>query len=197
MHVKEDHGHLVLTDSMYLIALTCAGGAAICAWQAIAKGEHSLWAGAVMFLLAGFITWRADRFDFDPHSKRVNWTRWIRWKKETGSLPFGAILDIRLEMTSRNRSGLWRIVFDMSTGPMPLLSSFSGSRSDWEVVAQKIRAVLGKADPVNTLERDLRGLIKTGRRIDAILMHGTVTQAPYADSKRAIEELEARMTRGA
>jgi hypothetical protein len=146
-----------------------------------------------MFLFAAFITWRADRFEFDPHLKRMNWTRWIRWKKETGSLPFGAILDVRLEMTSRNRSGLWRIVFDTSIGQMPLLSSFSGSRGDWEVVAQKIRAVLGKADPVNTLERDLRGLIKAGRRIEAILMHGTLTGSGYAESKRAIEELEARM----
>jgi hypothetical protein len=197
MRIQQEHGQLVLTDSMYLIALTCAAGGAICAWQAIARDEYSLWAGAVMFLCAAFITWRADRFEFDPHSKRVNWTRWIRWKKETGSLPFGAILDIRLEMTARNRSGLWRIVFDTSTGQMPLLSSFSGSRSDWEVVARKIRAVLGKPDPIDTLERDLRGLIKTGRRIEAILMHGTVTQASYADSKRAIEELENRMARGA
>jgi hypothetical protein len=197
MQIKEDRGHLILTDSMYLIAAACAGGGAICAWQAIAKNEYSLWAGAIMFLLAAFITWRADRFEFDPHAKRVNWTRWIRWKKETGSLPFGAILDIRLEMTSRNRSGLWRIVFDTSTGQMPLLSSFSGSRRDWEAVAQKIRAVLGRADPADALERDLKGLIKTGRRIEAILMHGTVTQAPYAESKRAIDDLEAGMAREA
>jgi hypothetical protein len=195
MQIKEDHGHLILIDSMYLMAAACAGGGAICAWQAIAQDEYSLWAGTVMFLFAAFITWRADRFEFDPHSKRVNWTRWIRWKKETGSLPFGAILDIRLEMTSRNRSGLWRIVFDTPTGRVPLLSSFSGSRRDWEAVATKIREVLGKPDPADTLERDLRGLIKNGRRIEAILMHGTVTSAKYADSKRAIEELETRMAR--
>jgi hypothetical protein len=150
-----------------------------------------------MFLLAGFITWRADRFEFDPHLRRVNWTRWIRWKKETGTLPFAAISDVRLEMTSRNRSGLWRIVFDTPTGPMPLLSSFSGSRRDWEVIAQQIRTVLTMPDPADPLERDLRGLIKAGRRIEAILMHGTVTLAPYADSKRTIDEIERRMAREA
>ena len=195
MRIKQEHGDLILTDSMYLIAAVCAVGGAICAWQAIAQDEYSLWTGAVMFLFAGFITWRADRFDFDPHLKRVNWTRWVRWQKETGSLPFGAISDVRLEMTSRNRSGLWRIVFDTPTGPMPLLSSFSGSRSDWEAAARQIRTILAMPDPADPLERDLKGLIKAGRRIEAILMHGTVTQVPYADSKRAIDELETRMTR--
>jgi hypothetical protein len=57
--------------------------------------------------------------------------------------------------------------------------------------------VLGRADPADALERDLKGLIKTGRRIEAILMHGTVTQAPYAESKRAIDDLEAGMAREA
>jgi hypothetical protein len=192
MRVKHEHGRLILSDSMYLIAALCAGGSAICAWYAIAEDEYSLWAGALTFLFAGFITWRADRFDFDPRLKRVNWTRWIRWKKETGSLSFGAISDVRLEMTSRNRSGLWRIVFDTPQGPIPLLSSFSGSRKDWEEVAQNIRAVLGRPEPADSLERDLKGLIREGRRVEAMLMHGTVTGANYADSKRAIDELEGR-----
>ena len=193
MRVREERGHLILTDSMYVIAAICAAGSAICGWQAIAQDEYSLWSGSALFLLAALITWRSDRFEFDPSSRRMSWTRWIRWRKETGSLPFTAISDIRLEMTARKNSGLWRIVFDTSAGPMPLLSSFSGSRQSWEPVARRIRAVVGLPDPSDPLERDLKGLLKTGRRVEAILMHGTVTRSDYAHSKRAIEDLQRHM----
>jgi hypothetical protein len=79
---------------------------------------------------------------------------------------------------------------------MPLLSSFSGSRSSWEPIASQIRAILGLPDPSDPLERDLKGLLKTGRRIEATLMHGTVTGASHADSKRTIEDLQRRMAAG-
>jgi hypothetical protein len=193
MRVKEEHGHLILSDDMYVVAGICVAASAVCIWKALTADEYSLLAGAGLFLLAALLTWRADRFSFEPEFRRVNWTRWIRWRKETGSLPFNAISEVRLEMTSRKQSGLWRIVFDTPSGPMPLLPSFSGSRQSWETIAQKIRATIGLREPLDPLERDLKGLLKDGKRIEAILMHGTVTGASHADSKRTVEDLQKRL----
>jgi hypothetical protein len=193
MRVKEDHGKLILSDDMYVVTGICAAAFAVCTWKAIADGEYSLLAGATLFLIAALFTWRADRFVFEPAFRRVTWTRWIRWRKEEGSLPFSAISEVRLEMTARKQSGLWRIVFDTPSGPLPLLPSFSGSRQSWEVIATKIRATIGLRDPVDSLERDLKGLLKDGKRIEAILMHGTVTGASHSDSRRTVEDLQKRI----
>jgi hypothetical protein len=150
-------------------------------------------AGAALFGFGAFLTWRADRFIFEPQSRRVNWIRAIRWREEKGSLPFSDISGVRLEMTARKNSGLWRIVLDTPAGPMPLVPSFSGSRQSWEPIANKIRDAIGLRDAVDPLERDLKGLLKDGKRIEAILMHGTVTGASHADSKRTVEDLQKRM----
>jgi hypothetical protein len=197
MRVKEEQGRLILSDDMYVVTGICVVSALVCIWKALADGDYELLAGAGLFSLASFFTWRADRFTFDPHSRTVTWTRSIRWRKEAGSRPFDAISQVRLEMTSRKQSGLWRIVLDTNTGVIPLVPSFSGSRQSWEPIAQKIRAVIGLPDPVDPLVRDLEGLLKQGRRVEAILMHGTVTGAGHADSKRAIEDLQKRIASAA
>jgi len=101
---------------------------------------------ALLLVVGGIVDDR--RFEFDGRRKIVTWTRRNWFRSRRGELPFHAITDVRVT-TTRSRdtdSNRWydshAAVVVTAAGPMPLTSTSSRDKREYEALARTVPAIL-------------------------------------------------------
>jgi hypothetical protein len=147
--------------------------------------------GALLGGLGAWYFFRKTVVNFDRRIGLASWKRWTVGGTTSGDIPLADIKDVIVELLAGNRGTTYRIALVTSTGRWPLTDYYVGNSYTCEKVRNALTAFLSlppKSEAVS-LEENLRYLVSSGRKVDAIKLARYQRKMSLTEAENLIQEL--------
>lgn len=212
---KLPNGDLELSESWPVVRWACTALAVLLPILVLygvsvddSPGSRQLFGSGVVAIAAALVAavlqdWY---FLFDPHRRILSWRRRNWFRDRHGEMPFADIQDVvvssQLETDSESsnvRRWHYSVILATSAGPFPLTQTSSAGKDEYQVLADTVRAVLGKPQAEASGSQDqsdeaqvakqVAKLLSVGQKLAAIALLRERQGLGLADAKARVEQI--------
>jgi len=192
---------LVITDFPYWIGLLTFIPAAYLAYHTcmsyrtgVMNHRDLLGAGLgiALFFMAGVVFTKRTVFTFDVVRRQIRWSRNGLFMHTTGAMPFDQVTGCVVETSGSGGGQSYRVTLLTLEGMVPLTSTFKGGHeASFKIIRNAIVQAVGLPITTETQsdEADLRALVASGAKIEAIQLVRARRGGSIADAKKVVDEL--------
>lgn len=205
--VRQSETEIVVQDSSIWIFGICAAAFLFVAYMTLSAGNHKGLAASGLLLVFAIAWLRRSTFVFDTTARMIRWRRMRYLNVLSGAIHFSDVQDIVLDSTMSGKSSvmIYRLTIVTALGRTPMSDVFKGGHDHISAMRETLLGfIAGRHNAVNPaaslpqssgatnsdaeraaqLNEAIRGLLKQGRKIDAILLvqstdHLDLTEATF------------------